>query len=281
MPSTWRLLITPPASGRRNMAIDEAVLEAVASGQAPPTLRLYSWEPPCLSLGHAQSMEVVDEMALAGAGWEVVRRPTGGRALLHADELTYSIAAPDSLPGLAGGVLPSYQHLSRGLLAGLQSLGLRPDTPALTVVGDADRRNPVCFEVPSAYEITVGGRKLVGSAQLRRRGALLQHGSLPLHGDLTRVIRVLRYPDEGARRQAAERLQRHATTLELALGRAVEFYETADALVEGFKAALEWTIEAGSLTAGELSLAQTLEATLYRQVSGVVLSPAGGGGGSD
>jgi lipoate-protein ligase A len=263
------------------MAIDEAILEAVASGQAPPTLRLYGWEPPCLSLGHAQAMEVVDEKALAGAGWEVVRRPTGGRALLHADELTYSIAAPDSLPGLAGGVLPSYQHLSRGLLAGLQSLGLRPDTPALTVVGDADRRNPVCFEVPSAYEITVGGRKLVGSAQLRRRGALLQHGSLPLHGDLTRVIRVLRYPDEGARRQAAERLQRHATTLELALGRAVEFYETADALVEGFKAALEWTIEAGSLTAGELSLAQTLEATLYRQVSGVVLSPAGGGGGSD
>jgi lipoate-protein ligase A len=266
MSSTWRLLITPPALGRRNMAVDEAILETVAAGQALPTLRLYAWDPPCLSLGHAQPADVVDEDVLAEAAWDVVRRPTGGRALLHTDELTYSIAAPDSAPGLSGGVLPSYQYLSQGLLAGLQRLGLRPDAPALTVIGDADRRNPVCFEVPSAYEITVGGKKLIGSAQLRRRGAILQHGSLPLHGDITRVVRVVRYPDEAARRQAAARLALHATTLERELGRVVSFNEAAGAMVEGFATALRLSIAEGHLTSGEESLARQMETTLYRQM---------------
>src|SRR3990170_784055 len=256
MSTAWRLLISPPAMGRRNMAIDEAILEAVAAAMAPPPLRLYAWAPGCLSLGHAQPIDVVDEAGLVVEGWELVRRPTGGRALLHTDELTYSIAAPDSLPGLAGGVLPSYRTLSRGLLAGLERLGLHPDAPALTVVGQSDRLNPVCFEVPSAYEITAGGKKLVGSAQLRRRGAVLQHGSLPLTGDITRVVRGLRYPDDEARRQAAARLRRHATTLEEQLGRRVSFDESAGALAEGFAEALGWSISTGPLTPGEQSISR-------------------------
>ena len=271
MSSTWRLLIAPPAAGCRNMAVDEAILDAVAAGQAPPTLRFYAWDPPCLSLGHAQSSEVLDEAGLAAERWDRVRRPTGGRALLHVDELTYSIAAPDSVPGLAGGVLPSYQVLSRGLLAGLEQLGLHPDAPALTVVGQSDRLNPVCFEVPSAYEITVRGKKLVGSAQLRRRGAILQHGSLPLTGDITRVVRGLRYPDDNARRQAADRLRHHATTLEEQVGRLVSFDEAAQALIAGFADALAWSISPAPLTSGEQSVALQLEATLYRQPS---LAPA-------
>jgi lipoate-protein ligase A len=271
MSTAWRLLITPPAMGRRNMAIDEAILDSVAAAMAPPTLRFYAWDPACLSLGHAQPMDVVDEAGLVVEGWDIVRRPTGGRALLHTDELTYSIAAPDSVPGLAGGVLPSYRTLSRGLLAGLERLGLHPDAPALTVVGQSDRLNPVCFEVPSAYEITVGGKKLVGSAQLRRRSAILQHGSLPLTGDITRVVRGLRYPDEDSRRQAAVRLRRHATTLEVQLGRPVSFDAAAGALVEGFVEALGWSITPGPLTSNEQSMARQLEATLYRQVA---LAPA-------
>jgi lipoate-protein ligase A len=273
MSTAWRLLISPPAIGRRNMAVDEAILEAVTSGRAPPTLRLYAWSPPCLSLGHAQSIEVVDQAGLAREGWDLVRRPTGGRALLHTDELTYSIAAPDSAVGLSGGVLPSYQHLSRGLLTGLERLGLHPDPPALTVIGQADRLNPVCFEVPSAYEITVGGKKLVGSAQLRRRGGVLQHGSLPLSGDITRVVRALRYPDDETHRQAAARLRRHATTLEEVLGRPLSFQEAAAALVGGFTDALGWSIADGSLTAGEQSMARQLEATLYRAPDLVPAAP--------
>jgi lipoate-protein ligase A len=265
MSNEWRLLISPPASGRRNMAVDEAILDSVAGGQSSPTLRLYAWDPACLSLGHAQPADVVDEPAVAEAGWDVVRRPTGGRALLHTDELTYSISAPASMPGLSEGVVPSYRHLSRGLLAGLQHLGLRPDAPGLTVVGEDGLRNPICFEVPSAYEITVGGRKILGSAQLRRRGALLQHGSLPLSGDITRVVRALSFPDESTRREAADRLRRHATTVEEALGRAVPFDEAARAVVEGFANGLGWNMAEGELTEAEESLARQLEASLYRR----------------
>ena len=245
------------------MAVDEAILDSVAAGQAPPTLRFYAWAPPCLSLGHAQAAEVVDEAGLLAEGWDIVRRPTGGRALLHADELTYSIAAPDSTPGLVGGVLPSYQILSRGLLAGLERLGLDLDAPGLTVLGPSDRINPVCFEVPSAYEITVRGKKLVGSAQLRRRGAVLQHGSLPLDGDITRVARVLHYGDETERQRAAERLGRHAGTLRVLLGRAVSWEQAAQAVQAGFEASLGWSLLADDLSPLESQRARRLEAERY------------------
>jgi lipoate-protein ligase A len=188
---------------------------------------MYAWDPPCLSLGRAQPIDVVDEPALAAEGWDWVRRPTGGRALLHADELTYAVVAPDRLPAVAGGVLASYRELSRGLLAGLERLGLHPDPPAHATLSDADRSNPVCFEVPSAYEITVGGRKLIGSAQLRRRGVVLQHGSLPLEGDITRVARVLRHAGANEQRLTAERLIRHAVTLKDLLGFAVPWVEAS------------------------------------------------------
>ena len=259
MSDVWRLLISPSASGRRNMAVDEAILEAVAAAASPPTLRLYAWDPPCLSLGRAQPIEVVDEPALAATGWDLVRRPTGGRALLHADELTYAVVAPDRMPALSGGVLASYRELSRGLLAGLERLGLHPDPPAHAELTEADRSNPVCFEVPSAYEITVGGRKLIGSAQLRRRGVVLQHGSLPLEGDITRVARVLRHADPVEQHQAAGRLTRHAVTLKDLLGSVVPWEEASRALQAGFAQALGWNFIAADLTSLEALRAQQIE----------------------
>jgi len=246
------------------MAVDEAILEAVAAAESPPTLRLYAWDPPCLSLGRAQSIDVVDETALAAAGWDLVRRPTGGRALLHADELTYAVVAPDRMPALSGGVLVSYRELSRGLLAGLERLGLHPDPPTYAALSDADRSNPVCFEVPSAYEITVGGRKLIGSAQLRRLGAVLQHGSLPLEGDITRVARVLRHAGPAEQHQAAARLTRHAVTLRDLLGFPVPWEEASRALQAGFAQALGWDFVAAGLTSPEELRAQQIETERYR-----------------
>ena len=119
---TWRLLITPPAHGAWNMAVDEAdpgrPWEAVNS---LPTLRLYAWEPACLSLGYAQPLTDVDIPRLQARGWEMVRRPTGGRAVLHTDELTYSVIAPLSEPRVAGTVLESYRRLAQALV---EALGL-------------------------------------------------------------------------------------------------------------------------------------------------------------
>ncbi|MGA9352036.1 MAG: hypothetical protein WBW48_25020, partial [Anaerolineae bacterium] len=119
--ANWRLLKTGLVDGATNMAIDEAILWAVAEGKSPPTLRFYGWEPPCLSIGFSQSMEGevdVDKCLESGIGF--VRRPTGGRAILHADELTYSVVAPQTEPRVAGGVIESYRRLSLGLIAGLR-----------------------------------------------------------------------------------------------------------------------------------------------------------------
>jgi lipoate-protein ligase A len=261
MRGAWRLLVSGPASGARNMAIDEALLESTLQGDGLPILRLYAWEPPCLSLGHAQAEAAIDFDGLQAQGWDWVRRPTGGRALLHADEITYAVAAPAASEGFAGGVLAAYQFLSRGLLVALTRLGLSPDPPSPASVSVQDRQNPVCFEVPSSYELTVGGRKIIGSAQLRRRGGILQHGSLPLRGDITRVVRALRFDGPAAREAAADRLARHATTLEAALGRTVAWETAAEALAAGFREGLEIDLLPSQLSSAEEERAAQLEAT--------------------
>src|SRR5512137_2418732 len=124
--NTWRLILHPaPARGAWNMAVDEAILETTGRGEAPPTLRLYAWDPACLSLGYAQPTSDVDLVRLHERGWELVRRPTGGRAVLHTDELTYSVAGPLDEPLLAGTVLQSYSRLARALTEALHLLGLK------------------------------------------------------------------------------------------------------------------------------------------------------------
>ncbi len=256
----WRLLCTPPARGAWNMAVDEAILQGVAQGASPPTLRLYAWEPPCLSLGYAQSVADVDRDALAARGWDLVRRPTGGRAILHTDELTYAVIAPANHPLVAGGVLESYRRLAAALLDALRRLGI----PA-TMQGEAAApgSGPVCFEVPSSYEITVHGKKLIGSAQARKHGGVLQHGSLPLGGDLTRITQALRFPDAAARAQAADRLLDHATTAAAILGRRPTWEEAAQAFAAAFAATFHLALQPGDLSPAEQQRAEHLHQSVY------------------
>jgi lipoyl(octanoyl) transferase len=259
----WRLLITPPARGAWNMAVDEAILEAVGRSEALATLRLYAWDPPCLSLGYAQPFADVDLPRLHARGWEVVRRPTGGRAVLHTDELTYSVIVPPSEPRLAGGVLASYNRLAQALVEALHLLVLPVEINAHAATPATQNPNPVCFEVPSTDEITVGGKKLVGSAQARRKEGVLQHGSLPLAGDLTRILQVLFFPDEQARARAAERLLQRATTVETALGRTISWDEAAQAFIAAFRSALALDLLSGELAASEKARAEELIAVKY------------------
>ncbi len=249
--ATWRLIRSAPADGATNMAVDEAILRAVAEGRVPPTLRFYAWDPPCLSLGRAQPVADVDLEAVRAAGFGLVRRPTGGRAILHADELTYSVVAPQEEPRVCGSVVESYRRLSQGLVSGLKRLGV----PALVADERVENRRsagPVCFEAPSDYEITVGGRKLVGSAQMRAQGVILQHGALPLRGDIARICSLLSAKPEPARVRA------RATTVEEAVGRLVAWDEAADALAAGFAGALNLRLEPGELTSQELVWAAEL-----------------------
>ena len=268
-PATWRLLHTPFTDGPRNMAIDEAILLANQPGGAGvPTLRFFGWNPPCLSLGYAQPSGEVDRARLAAHGWDLVRRPTGGRAILHTDELTYSVIAPMDEPRVVGGVVESYQHLSAGLTYGLQRLGLsvRADKEYSTAE-QGPAKGPVCFEVPSNYEITVGTgehpRKLLGSAQVRKHGVVLQHGTLPLGGDITRIVDALVFPDEATRQSAAARVVQRAATLGEVLGRDVTWGEAAAAMAAGFSAALHLTLIPGPLTPAEAETAERLYAEKY------------------
>ena len=258
----WRLLVTPPAGGAWNMAVDEAIAVHAGRGDVPPTLRFYQWQPACVSLGRHQPLADIDMARCAALGYDLVRRPTGGRAILHTDELTYSVAGPQDDPALAGAVLDSYLRLSQGLLAGLERLGLRVAKAPPTNRAAADA-GPVCFEVPSAYEIVAGGRKLVGSAQSRRKGWVLQHGTLPLMGDITRLVDTLALDDEAQRAHLREDLADRATTVEAVLGRHVGFDEAAVALRAGFEDTLGIRLEEGHLTNGELAVAAELEREVY------------------
>ena len=249
----WRLIVDgAPRTGAWNMALDEAVLEAVAREEAPPTLRFYQWEPPCLSLGKRQPLDGVDLDRCAHDGVEVARRPTGGWAILHTDELTYSIAVLPSDPRAAGAMLDAYRQLSAGLGEGLRLLGAPAAMNPVSPFG-VHNASAACFEVPSAYEITAGEKKIMGSAQTRSAGRVLQHGSLPLHGDIARVANYLAAADEAEREGLRAHLRACATTLGDALGHSVSFAEACAALRAGFAAALNLDLAPDDVTDAELA----------------------------
>ena len=165
------------------MAVDQAMAEAVQRGDVPPTLRFYSWRPRALSLGYHQPLHLVDRSLARQYGIDVVRRITGGAALLHSDELTYAIAVPRRHRLVRGGVRASYAALTQGLAAGLEALGLAPAVGAPAHAAE-ETLPGLCFWSPSGHELWVAEHKMVASAQGRVHGGVLQHGSLVMSHDL-------------------------------------------------------------------------------------------------
>lgn len=230
----WRLLVSPPADGATNMAVDAALLaDARRTGAA--TLRLYAWDRPTLSLGrHERARDRFDAAAIEDQGVGVVRRPTGGRALLHHREVTYSVTAPAALP-----MGESYAAINAMLLDALRALGVAA-VPAAPARRPLRPEGAACFAEPAAGELVVDGAKLVGSAQLREEGALLQHGSILLADDQWRIARLRRKGPgtgiDGSRDTdgpaADDSLDRTApaATLEALLGRPVRPDEVEAAL---------------------------------------------------
>ncbi|MYE27385.1 MAG: lipoate--protein ligase family protein [Chloroflexi bacterium] len=245
--------------GASNMAIDSAILEAVARGDQPPTLRLYGWQPFCLSLGYGQRTSDVDIPALDERGWDLVRRPTGGKAILHGDELTYSLCLPQDHPLASGDIVESYRRISAGLLRALGELGLEAESERHKASLRPAAAGPVCFEIPSHYEISVAGRKLIGSAQMRRRGSLLQHGTIPLQGDLARVCDVLNFDSEETRARQKRSLRECALTLDEATGAAQSWSTLAHAIERGFSLAFDLELTSGPLSPVEAERAEALK----------------------
>lgn len=266
---TWRLLVDKPGDATYNMAVDEAIMLSHAKGEVPPTLRLYQWRPAAVSIGFSQDLQKkVDVEKCRELGLGLVRRPTGGRAVLHDQEITYSVVISQKL--LPGSVLQTYKFLSTGLLEAMKELGLEPtveDKPAKSQISGS----PACFDSPSWYEIEVSGRKLVGSAQTRQRGVLLQHGSVLLDLDIDKLLQVLITPSEKVRRRMATSLEAKATAVNpelLQAGRQpAEPAAVEQALIEGFQRGLGITLERGHLTDNEASTAEQLAKAKYSSSS--------------
>ena len=199
-----------------NMAIDEAILAEVESGRSPPTLRVYGWSPACISLGHFQRAEQeLDLERVRALGYEVVNRPTGGRAVLHIDELTYSlIASPESEPWCATQAL-SYRTISQAVARALAEEGFGVSLDRCYPVEKPQdlRAMTPCFSSTARSEVVWGDRKLVGSAQRRVRGAFLQHGSILVSKAHRTMVDCLKL-DAAKRARYLEILDRNAVCLE-------------------------------------------------------------------
>ncbi|MDR0689823.1 MAG: lipoate--protein ligase family protein [Spirochaetaceae bacterium] len=210
--------------GRRdafyNMGLDEALLEAVSRGASPPVLRLYGWSPPAVSVGYFQGLtEEIDLEACKRHGVDVVRRISGGGAVFHQAEVTYSIVMPLTHPLAGNTIQESYETLCRGVIRGLDLLGV------------SSRFIPV-------NDIISGERKISGNAQTRRLGCLLQHGTVLLENEVDLMFELLRVPSEKLKGKIIRDVKDRITSLKLLLGRPVSFPEAEDALAEGFRQAL-------------------------------------------
>ena len=235
--------------GPLNMGIDEAILGSVSRGDAPATLRFYRWSPPCVTIGYFQSMEAeVDLEACRDAGVDAVRRLTGGGAVFHDAEITYSLVVPLGSPLAPDDILESYRRICGALVRGLAVLG-----------------------VDSAFEpindIASGGKKISGNAQTRRQGCLLQHGTILLDLDAERMFSLLKVPAEKLKGRLIEGVKARVTSLRSILGRAVSYDEAAGALRRGFAEA--WggaygaEFEDAPLGAAELALAERFAAERF------------------
>ena len=267
----WRIINSGLADAASNMAIDEAILLAHSAGKVPLTLRFYGWQPAAISLGYFQrAMSEIDLDKCKESKIDVVRRLTGGRAVLHDAELTYSIVVREDDPLIPKTITASYRYFSNGLLKALEALGIQAQMTVPVVAYGHRKREPAsaaCFDAPSHFEITVEGRKLVGSAQVRKNGVILQHGSLLLRFSAEKFVELLRLPSIEKREQTTQMLKGRATSIEEVLGRAISWQEVYRPMAAAFESALKIQLISGELTEDEQAVSHELKATKYSQDS--------------
>ncbi|MEW6750278.1 MAG: lipoate--protein ligase family protein [Candidatus Latescibacterota bacterium] len=264
---SWRLLDTGVGSGARNMAVDDALARLMAAGAGEPVLRLFAWDPPAISFGYGQDpARQVDLERCARAGVDLVRRPTGGRAVLHWEELTYSVICPDSHPRLGGPVEETYRSIGECLVAGLRRLGVNASLERVSGPSGTSHQQRVtapCFSSTARWEIKCRGRKLIGSAQRRLDGVILQHGSLLLGPAHRRLPELLAGLSEDGRRQWVGTLQEHSVELGECLCGPPDVRRLSTCLVEGFEERLEARLHPECLTPAEEELAWQLQREVY------------------
>ncbi|MFJ7735472.1 biotin/lipoate A/B protein ligase family protein [Lysinibacillus sp. NPDC097287] len=266
--TTWYFLNSGKCSPSFNMALDEALLDWHSEGLIPPVIRFYEWEPATVSIGYFQRAEKdINIEAVRAQGLGFVRRPTGGRAVLHEHELTYSIIVTESYPNMPETVTEAYRVLSEGILQGFQNLGMDAyfSVPA-TEEQLADLKKPksaVCFDAPSWYELVVEGKKIAGSAQTRQKGVILQHGAILLDLDEEKLLSVFNFDSEEAKERMRKKLPDKAVSINSLVKEPVSIEQCVEAFRDGFAKTLQIELKPFTLSEGQLKYVQALEEKKY------------------
>ncbi len=248
------------------MAADEALVRAVAKGTLP-AFRVYGWQPPAISFGYAQRVRrEVDAQKVRARGIDIVRRPTGGRAILHWNELTYSVVCAADDPTMGGSIHDAYRKISRGLLAGIRALGVDATFESRRQTQPGPRGKALtapCFTSAAQYEVTFRGRKLIGSAQQRIGAMLLQHGSLLLGAEHKQIVDLLPDDKPGLQKRFRRELDRHTISLSEALASTIDFDTAAAAIQQGIQETFDIHLIEATFSAAERAETQRLVAEKY------------------
>ena len=258
----WRFIDSGHATGASNMAVDMAMTQAVSQGQALPTLRLYAWQPHAISLGYHQSEHDVDLDRCREDNIDVVLRPTGGRAILHANELTYAVSIPPASPFFASDVQSVYEIISRCLVTALEFLDIKVDferarkTPKDFSRGEL---STLCYASSVQYEISIGRQKLVGSAQRRINGSVLQHGSILIGDEHLQITKYLTAKNEAWRQRVKRYMEKNTISLNQVSEKDISYDVLADAVKRGFQKELLVEFVENDMSKAELDRAKKLE----------------------
>ncbi len=264
----WRFIDSGNSSPAFNMALDEALLDWHSEGKIPPVIRFYGWEPASLSIGYFQKVEKeIDLEAVKAHGLGFVRRPTGGRGVLHDHELTYSVIVSEDHPEMPKTVTEAYRVISEGILKGFHQLGLE----AYFAVPKTDEersalknpRSAVCFDAPSWYELVVEGRKVAGSAQTRQKGVILQHGAILLDLDEDKLFSLFKYPNERVKERMKSAFKNKAVAINDISPRRITVEEAKEAFYKGFAEGLNIELESYQLSEEELEYVNKIAKERY------------------
>ncbi|KGX89622.1 octanoyltransferase [Pontibacillus halophilus JSM 076056 = DSM 19796] len=264
MGEVWYFIDSGNASPEWNMALDEKLVSWHSEGKIPPVIRFYGWNPATLSVGYFQKLKgKIDLEAVEKHGYGLVRRPTGGRAVLHDKELTYSVIVSEKHEAMPKTVTEAYRVISEGLLNGFRNLDIQADFSIpegkLQQTGSA-----VCFEEPSWYELIVEGRKAAGSAQSRQKGVILQHGSIPIEVDDVALFDMFIYPNERVKERARKAFGGKAAAINEVAATPKSLEEVKSAFKQGFAAGLDIELEHYTLTEEQIEEVNELAINRYK-----------------
>jgi len=243
-----RLILDSYHMGEWNMANDTAISEEVGNGNSPTTIKIYGWSIPTLSLGKHQKESSIDKEFLKNHNFGLVRRPTGGRAVLHNKEITYLFAISSKDERLPRNIVQSYMKISEGLTIALRNLGI--DCDVQKNKKEAISKD-ICYDSPSLYEVTIDGKKLIGSAQYRNEKYVLQHGSIPNQFDYRNYVDSFKIKNK---KQMISHLEKNVTDIKEHLGTHISYEDFAKEVKNSFSNIFNEEIAFGELTERELEL---------------------------